>query len=282
MIDLDALAQAAACLEPLPVSTLRLARLVCADSDTPDLSRVVEVVQFDQALTALLLKAANSSWSASRTAITNVQDAVVRLGSGPVFSMALGLNVKGRMTEAIPEYGLSESDLWSHSVAASVAAELIVRRTPRTLPVETVTAALLHDVGKLVMARFLSPELLELLEHACADGGVTRMQAEADILGVHHAELGGLILQCWALPEALVRGVTYHHTPDVSLDPVAYGVHLADVAAKTVTGAVDDNADLESFAHAIHELELSADDFDEICGLASERYAEVLQQFEIA
>ena len=240
LIDLDALAQAASCLEPLPVSMLRLARLVSIDADAPDLDRIIDVVQYDQALTALLLKAANSTWSASRRSITTVHDAVVRIGSGYVFSLALGLNVKGRLSAAIPEYGLAEQDLWNHSVAASVAAELIVRHSPRKLPVETITAALLHDVGKLVMARFLSEDLLDVLSQACADGAMTRLQAEAEILGVHHAELGGLILQCWALPETLVRGVTYHHTPEVSVDPVAYGVHLADAAAKVVMGVADE------------------------------------------
>ncbi len=280
MIDLDALAQAAACLEPLPVSTLRLARLVCSAGDSPDVDRVVEVVQFDQALTAGLLRSANSSWSASRTEISNVRDAVIRLGMGPVFAMALGVQVKARLSAPIPEYGLGEQELWNHSVAASLAAELILRLSPRHLPIETVTSALLHDVGKLVMSRFLSEDLLDALATSAASGA-TRMQAESDILGVHHAELGGLILQCWALPEALVRGVTYHHTPDVSLDPVAYGVYLADVVAKTVTESADDNADLDVFSNAISELELTADAFDEICGLTRDRFAEVLQQFEV-
>ena len=279
MIDLDALAQAASCLEPLPVSTLRLARLVCSGGESPDIARVVEVVQFDQALTASLLRSANSSWSASRVEITNVHDAVVRLGTGPVFSMALGVKVKARLSEALPEYGLGEQDLWNHSVASSLAAELIVRHSPRQLPVETVTASLLHDVGKLVMSRFLSEDLLDLLDASQADGS-TRIAAETAILGVHHAELGGLILQCWALPESLVRGVTYHHAPDVSLDPVAYGVHLADVVAKSVLEGPDDNPDLDMFATALGELELTADQYDEICGLAKDRFGEVLAQFE--
>ncbi len=278
MIDLDALAQAAACLEPLPVSTLRLARLVCSGGDSPDIARVVEVVQFDQALTASLLRAANSSWSASRSEITNVHDAVVRLGTGPVFSMALGVQVKGRLAGAVPEYGLGEGDLWNHSVASSLAAELVVRMSPRQLPLETVTAALLHDVGKLVMSRFLSSDLLELLETS-RSAGLTRMEAEADVLGVHHAELGGLILQCWALPEGLVRGVTYHHQPDVSINPVAYGVYLADVAAKRLIGEDDDNADPEMLASALGELELTESDFDEIGALIETRFAEVLEQF---
>ena len=278
LIDLDALAQAASCLEPLPVSTLRLARLVCSGGDSPDIARVVEVVQFDQALTSSLLRAANSSWSASRSEITNVHDAVVRLGTGPVFSMALGVQVKARLSEPVPEYGLGESDLWNHSVAASLAAELVVRTSPRQLPLETVTASLLHDVGKLVMSRFLSSELLHRLE-ASRSAGKTRMEAESDVLGVHHAELGGLILQCWALPEGLVRGVTYHHQPDVSINPVAYGVHLADVAAKRLVGGDDDNADPEMLDNALGELELSGVQFDEICGLVETRFCEVLEQF---
>ncbi len=278
LIDLDALAQAAACLEPLPVSTLRLARLVCSGDEAPDIVRVVEVVQFDQAITASLLRAANSSWSASRTHITNVHDAVVRLGTGPVFAIALGVQVKGRMSQAIPEYGLGERDLWTHSVACSLAAELIVKASPASLHVDAVTAALLHDVGKLVMSRFLSEDLLEILATA-QEHGATRMQSEVDVLGVQHAELGGLILQCWALPDALVRGVTYHHTPGVSGDLGAYGVHVADVVAKTIVG-IDDNPDPDALTAAIDVLGLTPGDFDRICTMTAGRFDEVLEQFE--
>jgi len=59
VIDLDELAQAASQLEPLPVSSTRLAALVCAG--TPELGQVVEIVQYDEALTASLLRSANSS-----------------------------------------------------------------------------------------------------------------------------------------------------------------------------------------------------------------------------
>src|SRR5437870_5476519 len=96
VIDLDSHAQAASCLDPLPTSVTRLAAMVCGDVPV-DLLEVVDVVQFDQAMTATLLRAANSSWSASRSQITTVKYAVIRLGATTVFSLALGVGVRGRL-----------------------------------------------------------------------------------------------------------------------------------------------------------------------------------------
>ena len=129
MIDLDELAQAAARLEPLPTSSTRLAALVCEGA--PELGQVVEIVQFDEALTASLLQSANSSWSASRSEITTVRDAVIRLGASPVLALTLGLNVRRHLDDALPQYGLCEGELWRHSVAASLAAEMLTQRAGR-------------------------------------------------------------------------------------------------------------------------------------------------------
>jgi HD-like signal output (HDOD) protein len=276
MIDLDALATSAEALEPLPASATRLAALACTDA--PNIDDVVDVVHFDQALTAGLLAAANSSWSASRTRITTVRDAVVRLGTGPVLSLALGSAVRSRLHRGVPEYDLAEGELWEHAVAALLAAELLTRRAPTRPPAETATAALLHDVGKLVMARFLDDDVLRTL-HLAAEEGVGRNRAEFEVLGVDHAELGGLIAQTWRLPPSLVRGIGYHHRPVLVGDPIAYAVHLADVIAKIVGAGLDDNPDLETYAAAVVALGLRSDDVDELCRLVDERYEEVRRRF---
>lgn len=276
VIDLDAVSRAAGCFEPLPTSVTRLAVLVV--DDAPDLAQIVEIVRFDQALTAALLRRANSSWSASRTQITTVQDAVVRLGAGPVVALALGVNVRDRLTRPVPTYGLAEGELWDHAVAATLAAEALMRVTSRRLPAETPTAALLHDVGKLVMARFVGAPDLARIESAL-EHGATRMQAEADVLGVDHAELGGMIARAWDLPESLVAGIAGHHAPDGESGPIALGVHLADVVAKAVGAGVDDNAELEVFARSMGELGVSADAYDDVCRFVVDRFTEVAKRF---
>ena len=215
VIDLDELAQAASQLEPLPTSATRLAALVCAGA--PELGQVVEIVQFDEALTASLLRSANSSWSASRSEITTVRDAVIRLGASPVLALTLGMNVRRHLGDPLPQYGLSEGELWRHSVAASLAAELLAPRAAHRPPPEAATAALLHDVGKLVMARFLDPHLLDELHELEEHGRRRRIDAEATVLGIDHAELGGLIARSWALPESLVRGIREHGRPRAGL-----------------------------------------------------------------
>ncbi len=277
MIDLDQMAKAAAQLEPLPTSSTRLAALVC--SGTPELGQVVEIVQFDQALTASLLRSANSSWSASRSEIKTVRDAVIRLGASPVLALTLGLNVRRHLGDALPAYGLSEGELWRHSVAASLAAELLAPRSPRRPPPETATAALLHDVGKLVMSRFLDRSLLEELQE-CQARGATRIDAEAAVLGIDHAELGGLIARSWALPDTLVRGIRDHGRPRPGSDALVHAVYLADVLAKAVGAGPDDNSDPVALAHALGEVGFTEADFDELKVLVEERLAEVERRFD--
>ena len=65
-------------------------------------------------------------------------------------------------------------------------------------------------------------------------GRAVSLQAETEVLGVNHAELGGRIAGQWKLPERLMNGVTFHHTPDAGGDVVCDVVYLANVAAKRI------------------------------------------------
>jgi len=278
VLDLDSLAQAASNLEPLPASVARLAAAV-ASSD-PDLDDIIDVVQYDQAMTATLLRSANSAASGSLNPVKSVRDAVIRLGTGSVLWLAVQSTARRRLLRAVPEYGLSEGELWRHSVAASLAAASLHRYASVTIPAETSTAALLHDIGKLLMCRFLADETLATIHRAQEDGGLTRIEAETEILGVHHAELGGLMVQYWGFPESIQRGISYHHTPDEGVDHICYATHLADVVAKEIGDQRDDNPDLEAFAHAMYELGLSVDDYDRLSTETEITYSEVLETYD--
>ena len=95
-------------------------------------------------------------------------------------------------------------------------------------------AALLHDIGKLVLVQFLEPDVLGYLGEAWARGDMTSVQAEIEILGFHHGELGGLIAQHWQLPARIVAAITHHHTPDEGHDVVCDVVCMANVVAKRI------------------------------------------------
>jgi HD-like signal output (HDOD) protein len=96
------------------------------------------------------------------------------------------------------------------------------------------------------MARFLSPDILRILADAREKGGLSSLRAEAELLCVHHGELGGIIAQHWNLSDRIVTGIMYHHTPDLARDIVADVVHVANIAAKLAgTGHVATGADLQ-------------------------------------
>lgn len=276
-IDLRAVIDSAQSLEALPASVARLASLV-ADEDA-DLREIVEVISFDQALTGNLLRRANSAASAGRNPIRTVHEAVVRLGTGTVLALAMSASVAKRMGKAIPEFGLAEGQLWRHSVTSSLAADAIRSAARVTVPPEVSTAALLHDIGKLVLCRFLGPGILNLLRVAQEVDDLPPLQAEALLLEVNHGELGGLVAQHWRLPSTIVDGISYHHLPEQSLDPIAWAVYLANLVAHTVHEEPIHASEEERRQEALKELSIDPSRWSTVCETVAARYQDLADRY---
>ena len=167
-----------------------------------------------------------------------------------------------------------------HSVAASLGAEVIASIAPIMVPPESVTAALLHDIGKLVLGRFLTPDLLQAIADARVEDERSEVQAELDVLGVHHGELGGLLCRHWGLPDRVATAVTYHHAPDKVADVVCDTVHLANIAARMidVPAGAPANASPPS-AGALQRLGLNEDGVERICKHVARRFDDVSARY---
>jgi HD-like signal output (HDOD) protein len=189
----------------------------------------------------------------------------------------MSTSVSARMSAGIPEYGLAEGDLWRHSVRAALAAETIRSAAKVPVPPETSTAALLHDVGKLVLCRFLGPGILHLLKLAADVDHLTPLQAEQLILEVNHGELGGLVAQHWRLPDTIVRAISYHHTPEQALEPIAFAVHLANLVSHRLQG--EEEPDSEARIQSMVELGIDPDRWETICATVATRYEELAERY---
>lgn len=277
MVNLDELVHQAQELKPLPASAVRLAALV-SSADT-DLDEICEVIAYDQALTLALLRAANSAADAGVNGITQVSEAVFRLGAARVLALAMSAGAGDLLKQKVTAYGLGEGDLWRHSVAAAAAAEILSEFTTETLPPETFAAALLHDVGKLIMSRFLSAPDLELIRRAQTEGGLDPLAAETQILNVHHGELGGIIAQHWRLPERLVKGIIYHHRPADGNDLICDAVYVANLIAKSAEGSPQ-RIRLE--AEMLNRLGLLASQLDQLAASAQIHFEAVSARYNAA
>lgn len=234
LLDHDQLILQAQELDPLPMTATRLATLI-ADPNS-EMREIVEAISLDTALTVKLLRVANSAASGAQSEITTVDRAVMRVGTGAVLSMVVAAGVRGRMLGKVVAYDLAEGELWQHSVAAALAAESLAGLTRNSVPPEVFTAALLHDVGKLVLNRFLEPEVHDFLRHARENDGLTPQDAESEVLQIGHAELGGLVADHWKLPRSIVLGIRYHHDPGRCQEAgeqrwIPWYVHLSNLVA---------------------------------------------------
>jgi HD-like signal output (HDOD) protein len=223
--------EAANRLTPLSHSASQLIAL----NASPHVSttQIVSVISSDQVLAAALLREANSAASAAGSTISSVDVALVRLGMSRVMSSALRLSLSKQMTSNVPEYDLAEGQMGLLSVVGSIAAELVREQSKVKLRPELTTAALLRDIGMLVLATFLDGPHRLMLD-VVREAGTSLADGERMVLDANHGEAGGLLCQHWKLPEPVRLGVQYHHDPDACDDPIAHGVHLADAIAHLV------------------------------------------------
>ena len=134
------------------------------------------------------------------------------LGWRRLFQLVMTLCMSTLMKKPVPGYDLPQGELWRHSIAVSVAAENIVKTLKIPDADEVFTAALLHDVGKLILGGFVKEDLADI--EGMVSKGITFDVAEHMVLGTDHAELGGRILAQWDFPEELVNAVWWHHNPE--------------------------------------------------------------------
>ncbi len=251
-------------LAPLPPAAAKLARI--AHDWEADVHEVVTIIRYDQALTANILRYANSPMGRSRYRIIHVRDAVVRLGIPKVLEIAVTAHVRGQMLQPLPEYGYSEEDLWRHSVASAVAADILVRRATRKVPALTFTAALLHDIGKLVLARHLEPAVLKTIDYLIGHLDTTYSDAEQQVLGFSHATVGARIAEQWNLGAEIVTAIAAHHNCGADDGLVTDTVRVCNLAAKTVgCGLGLEGMNLFGDAGACERLGITREDFESLC-----------------
>lgn len=226
-ISLEEIVQSVNDLPSLPQVVLRVMELTeDPDSTAQDINAALAQ---DQGMTARVLKLANSAFYGFPRRISTVTDATVLLGFKTIRSIVLAASVNEILSQEMEGYALEYGELWKHSQCSAMAARLISRRVKYTGSDVAYTAALLHDIGKVVLNNTMKEAYHEVLSKVENDN-LTFLQAEQIILGFNHAQVGAQIAEKWNLPLELVETIACHHEPEkaeVNLRLTAI-VHLAD------------------------------------------------------
>jgi putative nucleotidyltransferase with HDIG domain len=248
----------------MPASVVQLASM--ATDMKSSMEEMARVIEYDEALTANLLRLANSVWGKALTPVLTVKDAVVRLGTGQILKFAVGQQISDAMCQPCPGYELTEHELWRHSVAGALAAEHLSDCLYQPVPRLVFTAALIHDIGKLLLGRQIGHDTLDEIKKVIEYDHLTFLEGERQLLGTDHAEVGGSIARYWKFPEPLITAIELHHDPDRQPDALLDIVHLSNVMAKFIgVGLGSEAMNLNASGSAPKRLGISAEKMESIC-----------------
>jgi putative nucleotidyltransferase with HDIG domain len=199
--------------------------------------------------------------------VSTVKDALFRLGTNQVFQLVVAATV-GKMTQTpVNGYDLSGGDLWDHLVGTAIASTKLAQTLKVKIPSYTFTAALTHDVGKVVLGTFVEVNA-ESIRQLAYEEKMSFERAERKVLEIDHAEVGALLLERWNLPDYLVDVVRWHHQPENynGKDPLAANVvHVANALCLMAgVGAGLDALSYKPSPHAMEQLGLDMMLLDDI------------------
>lgn len=194
----------------LPTVASRILGLLEDDNvDIRDISRVIET---DPSLTLKLLRVANSPLYATRTEVTSIHQAIITLGLSRLTNIVLGVSIfsKFLMSSNKSVTQLMEK-FWWHASCTGMVAKSLSTKINKFYKENEFIGGLLHDIGKLAMIQFDTEKYLEVVDKV--DKGALDVEAELDVFGADHLEVGSAIAKLWKLPRELTNIISYHNDP---------------------------------------------------------------------
>jgi HD-like signal output (HDOD) protein len=253
-------------LPPFPDVVIRVEK----ELSRPDASinKLVGLLEQDMTLVAQLIRVANSAFHASKSRITTVREAALRLGMRELRRIVYTAAFVGRYRNT---GGARSERFWCHSLAVAMASRAVCKFCKQPISPEAHEAAyvagLLHDLGALALLHWFEAECAETVVATREQGGTTS-ECEFARWGIDHAEVGGLLAKRWQLPRLIQQGIRYHHQPWLA-DPadrtVVRLVHIADFVCSN-QGFSRDETGLPNWfdSDAWDSLGLSLDDSQSI------------------
>ncbi len=239
-------------LVSLPEVAVRINQMV----DDPNVSAndIGKLIGQDPALTIRILRIANSPFYGFSSKIDTVSRAVAMLGSKQIRDLVLATSV-AKAFDGLPNELVSMEHFWYHSLYCALLAQHLAAECDKPVQADVVfVAGLLHDIGDLVLFSKVPEQSYEALMYAVeGPEGVEIFDAEREIIGFDHAQVGAALARQWQLPEVLQECIAFHHEPAGARNfPVENAiVHIANsiaYLAEIDSSNLDDAPRIEALA----------------------------------
>ncbi|MBI5665142.1 MAG: GGDEF domain-containing protein [Nitrospirae bacterium] len=276
---LDSLLKGVATLPSLPAIALRIIQEIKKDKSS--LNDLANIISYDPALTAKILRIANSSFYALPYKVDSIERAVHILGLEALKNIALSFAiVKGLKRNLVDEF--DHELFWKRSITSAVSAEMIASKL-NVKREDTFVTPLLMDIGVLVMYLMRPDDYLRVINKKRATNMPT-CESEVSIYGFDHQDVGSEILKKWGLPESIYLPIAYHHKKKdcpPGLKNMADILMLSDIVSSVYHGSKSSKKFGELKQLLQDRLDMTDMEVSEFVDLIADKTVEILTSFEL-
>ncbi|MFC1670314.1 HDOD domain-containing protein [Spirochaetota bacterium] len=219
-------------LESLPSLPAVASKIIQLVSD-PNVSfkMIAEEISKDQSMTTNLLKLSNSAYFSKGKEITSVERAIVIMGLKEVKDIIMVIATKPILNKEIIGYDLEKGILWQQGLLVSdLAKRIAIMKKRKDIADVVFTGGIIHNVGKVILALFVKSAFSEIID-AVQNKNMTFSDAEREIMGFSHQEIGEMILNKWEFPPVLKSIVRYYQEPGKAPDEFKLEVSIVHIAS---------------------------------------------------
>jgi HD-like signal output (HDOD) protein len=244
-----------------------------------------ELILHDPALSARILRLANSAFYSFRTEVKTISHAISLLGLNLVTSLAIGINIFDSFTRGAKSDAALINRLWTHSCAVGVLVkEIWTRRSRKEREGEfAFLCGLLHDLGKVVLFKTYPGHYGSIFAIMKSEEDPAIYSYEVVSYGVDHAAIGEMLAKQWGLPPDLAAVIRKHHDPLAVEIPMVSAVMLADMMAKELRIGYDgDDGLYEGLSKILPKLDITESEYSHLTTFANRERENIEHFFKIS
>jgi putative nucleotidyltransferase with HDIG domain len=264
-----------------PFSKVAQKAIQIIKKDDFSMNELSELVKYDPALTANILKVANSAAFVTAKEVNDLHTALTLIGVRQLSSIIMMSAAKRYFDKHMPGYEYQQGEIWQHSLATAVISEELNHYEPGLDPSVLFTAALLHDIGKIILSQYVAEEYQKILR-LIEEQDIDFITAERKVIGFTHPVVGSAILKKWNFSSTITEVAKFHKTPQRTDDPYVHIVALADFIAFMIGHTSQkDGLAYQGYEYLLNKYNIKSQELDEIISLCSDKVREVLETLKI-
>lgn len=267
-------------LPTIPAAAIKVMRE--SQSSSASAASVAKIIVTDQALSARVLRLANSAFYGLSRRIVDLPEAVVVLGMKTVKNLALVAGTYSWMQRPVTGYCLGPAEMWRHAFGTAVASQLVASASRKAPEDVAFTAGLLHDLGKVALSVWIEDKLGAIMLYANREG-IAFDEAERRVLGYDHCQVGFHLGTNWNLPEEICEAALHHHSPSMATahQAIVDCVHVGDYICSAMgLGLGGDGMQYRFDETCLDRLGLTQESIDKLTDEFIERFEEYESLFK--